>query len=449
MPAGKLSVSPLTIHGLDQNGFPNSHTFIGCYVSQSEKQRTNSAPGPQPQFKDTLSYNVTETSETLFLDVINEDPSHPGVIGSGQLSLKSVLDTGKFEDWVPLQSSTGGHLGHLFMKLSFSPSGQEPNPYGVPSPTSTPTPSSDTRDVSTLETSGQPAPAYNPNASLSTLEISGQPAPAYNPNANLSTLETSGVPQPAYGGAASSFSPSTPVAGTPPVATEPVKKPKKEVPEWMKYGGAALAGAAAVGLGSWAVNALGSDEEEEEEEAKQKAHEAQQQQQSMMSEGAYAPPPQNAYDQPQESYGSRNFSGPDDAEVARREEEERYENRRREENERYEDRRREEEERYEQRRKEEEAALQEAVDAAEEAADRAEEAAEEAEEAAEDAEEAAEEAEEAAEDAEEAAEEAEEAAEDAEEAAEEAEEAAEESGSSSDEEEEEEERRVPNDCKWR
>lgn len=64
--------------------------------------------------------NVTETSETLFLDVINEDPSHPGVIGSGQLSLKSVLDTGKFEDWVPLQSSTGGHLGHLFMKLSFS-----------------------------------------------------------------------------------------------------------------------------------------------------------------------------------------------------------------------------------------------------------------------------------------------------------------------------------------
>ncbi|KAG2236605.1 hypothetical protein BDF21DRAFT_453015 [Thamnidium elegans] len=443
MPAGKLSVSPLTIHGLDQNGFPNSHTFIGCYVSQSEKQRTNSAPGPQPQFKDTLSYNVTETSETLFLDVINEDPSHPGVIGSGQLSLKSVLDTGRFEDWVPLQSSTGGHLGHLYMKLSFSSSEQEPNPYGVPSPTGTPTPSSDTRDISTLETSGQPAPAYNPNASLS-------------------TLETSGVPQPAYNGAASSFSPSTPVAGapiagTPPVATEPVKKPKKEVPEWMKYGGAALAGAAAVGLGTWAVNALGSDDEEEQdEEAKQKAQEAQQQQQSMMSEGTYAPP-QNAYDQPQESYGSRSFSGPDDAEVARREEEERYEARRREENERYEERRREEEERYEERRREEEAALQEAVDAAEDAADRAEDAAEDAEEAAEEAEEAAEDAEEAAEEAEEAAEEAEEAAEDAEEAAEEAEEAAEEaeeaaeeaeeSGSSSDEEEEEDER--PNDCKWR
>lgn len=63
---------------------------------------------------------MTEANDTLYLDVVNEDPSHPGPIGSGQVALKSVIDSGRFEDWVPLQSSSGGHLGHLYMKLSYT-----------------------------------------------------------------------------------------------------------------------------------------------------------------------------------------------------------------------------------------------------------------------------------------------------------------------------------------
>ncbi|KAI9365572.1 hypothetical protein BD770DRAFT_75475 [Pilaira anomala] len=400
MSAGKLSVSPLTIHGLDQNGFPTSQTFIGCYVSQAEKQRTNSAQGPQPHFVDTLTYNVTEANDTLYLDVVNEDPSHPGLIGSGRVPLKSVIDSGRFEDWVPLQSSSGGHLGHLYMKLSYTASSSSgspatTSPYGVPPtmnaaapPTPTPT-EGEQRDIS------GGAPPYNPNGSYTT---GGGSAASFNPGA----VAAAGAPL------------ATPPLGTPPVAAVPSAKPKKEIPDWMKYGGAALAGGAAVGLGAWAINEFNSDEEEEEE-AKQ-AYEAQQQQQQaqaqsqMYSENPYAAP----MAAPQENYASRAMYEGEDEDA--------YEARRKEEEERYEERRKEEEERY-QRHLEE---MEQAVEDAEEAAEDAEEAAEEAEEAAEEAEEAAEEAEEAAEEAEEAAEEAEEAAEEAEEAAEEADEAAEE-----------------------
>lgn len=63
---------------------------------------------------------VGENDETLFLDVVNEDPSRPGLIGSAKLPLSSVFESGIFENWVPLVASTGQPLGHIYMKLAFT-----------------------------------------------------------------------------------------------------------------------------------------------------------------------------------------------------------------------------------------------------------------------------------------------------------------------------------------
>lgn len=67
----------------------------------------------------TPSSQVNEQDQTLHLDVINEDPARPGPIGSAQVPLYTVFESRKFEDWVPLITTAGGPLGHIYMKLSF------------------------------------------------------------------------------------------------------------------------------------------------------------------------------------------------------------------------------------------------------------------------------------------------------------------------------------------
>lgn len=69
-----------------------------------------------------------EGDNTLSIDVINEDPAHPGPIGSTQVQLSKIFEAGRFEDWVPLTSTTGGPLGHIFMRLNFTVS-SKPNIY--------------------------------------------------------------------------------------------------------------------------------------------------------------------------------------------------------------------------------------------------------------------------------------------------------------------------------
>jgi hypothetical protein len=67
-----------------------------------------------------FSSNVGENDHTLSLDVINEDPARPGHIGSAQLPLASVFDSGRFEDWLPLSTSSGSPLGFIYIKLNFT-----------------------------------------------------------------------------------------------------------------------------------------------------------------------------------------------------------------------------------------------------------------------------------------------------------------------------------------
>lgn len=64
--------------------------------------------------------NVDEGDHTLSLDVINEDQERPGLIGSGQVPLGKVFETGRFEDCVPIVAPTGATLGYIFTRLNFT-----------------------------------------------------------------------------------------------------------------------------------------------------------------------------------------------------------------------------------------------------------------------------------------------------------------------------------------
>lgn len=68
----------------------------------------------------TYHSTVGEHDETLYLDVVNEDPSRPGPIGSASLPLSSVFGSGSFENWVPLVATTGQPLGHIYIRLAFT-----------------------------------------------------------------------------------------------------------------------------------------------------------------------------------------------------------------------------------------------------------------------------------------------------------------------------------------
>ncbi|CAO3653297.1 unnamed protein product [Mucor hiemalis] len=271
MTSGKLIVTPLTIHGLPQNGYPNSQTFIGCYVSPSEKQRTNSANGPEPHFNDTLQCNVGENDSTLSIDVINEDPARPGLIGSGQLPLSSVFASGRFEDWVPLTTSSGSPLGYIFMKLNFTPSQSQENSqsqYRAPPPLPPAYQGQGSFEDNKTEVSDRSFPGAAPqrdnysgsyNHNLSPPGYT--PPPATTPDSyNASTPMSPGTP----GSAQSPFMAVCPPGPTGPNGVPLTEKEKKKgVPDWVKYGGAALAGAAVVGVGSWAMGAYDGEEDED------------------------------------------------------------------------------------------------------------------------------------------------------------------------------------------
>ncbi|KAI8876227.1 hypothetical protein K501DRAFT_288996 [Backusella circina FSU 941] len=309
MPAGTLEVTPVAINGLAQNGFPTSQTFIGCYVSPSEKQRTNSAQGPDPQFHDTIKCNVSEIDHEVTFDVVNEDSSRPGPIGYAKVELQKLFSNPRFEDWVPLSSMTGGPLGHLYVKMNFtgSSSSHETSGYGQAPP---PPPAYEHNgnggfpdEKRSMQQQGSFHSSLGPQSPMPTQYGMGQ-APdfprqepiRYNSQSSLpggdiynrQNPNDGVVPPPVY--TPPPVQTPAPVQTPEPVPTPEPVKTKKKMPDWMKYGGAALAGAAVAAAGSWAVHEALEDSDEEKEK-----------QQHITSQHYQAPPQEYPHHQ-QRSY---------------------------------------------------------------------------------------------------------------------------------------------------
>ena len=60
-----------------------------------------------------------EEIDALYVEIVNEDPKRPGILGAGQVDLKSVFEEGHGEEWVTIVNQSGEMIGQALVKLTF------------------------------------------------------------------------------------------------------------------------------------------------------------------------------------------------------------------------------------------------------------------------------------------------------------------------------------------
>lgn len=63
--------------------------------------------------------NVPAGAVYLQVEVVNEDPEKPGVIGGSRISLYAVFNERSTEEWISIVDSHGEPVGQLLLKLEF------------------------------------------------------------------------------------------------------------------------------------------------------------------------------------------------------------------------------------------------------------------------------------------------------------------------------------------
>ncbi|KAI7882179.1 hypothetical protein K492DRAFT_236209, partial [Lichtheimia hyalospora FSU 10163] len=119
MASGQLLVTPVSLRGLEDTEYEESKTFVGCYIDHNDKHRTRSAEGPEPEWNHTLKCTVPAGAVYLQVEVVNEDPEKPGVIGGSRISLYAVFNERSTEEWISIVNSQGEPVGQLLLKLEF------------------------------------------------------------------------------------------------------------------------------------------------------------------------------------------------------------------------------------------------------------------------------------------------------------------------------------------
>ncbi|KAI9496602.1 hypothetical protein BDB00DRAFT_890956 [Zychaea mexicana] len=124
MPCGRLTVNAVAMRGLDEAGFGECPTFLGCYVVPQEKHRTRTASGPEPQWNHPLYCDVPEGWNNLQIEVVSEDPERAGVIGGARVNLNQVFAEGRCEDWVSVMGREFESIGQALLVLEFQSFGE-------------------------------------------------------------------------------------------------------------------------------------------------------------------------------------------------------------------------------------------------------------------------------------------------------------------------------------
>ena len=258
---------------------------------ESEKHRTHSVNGPEPFWKNSLDVTVPEGENFLNLEVVNESPNNGGIIATAKVALNQVYSQGHESKWVQLNSNQGRSYGELKLNLTFNGTSSVSSVtssfgdmnlaggHGSYQQTTTHSYStshnqSDSRQSSFSSLgpsnpipqnygSGAPPP-FTPPAAVSYPEKSG--------NNSMPGSNNSYVGTPTAGGLVGNdgvVSPETMSKGEFEEA-----KARGTIPTWAKYGGGALAGAAALGLAAWGTHELKEhfDEKKKKEEEEEKKH---------------------------------------------------------------------------------------------------------------------------------------------------------------------------------
>ncbi|KAL7318590.1 hypothetical protein PS15m_001813 [Mucor circinelloides] len=305
MAVGKLIVSPETIRGFPSAGYEDSKLFVGCFIRESEKHRTHSVNGPEPFWKNSLDVTVPEGENYLNIELVNESPSNGGIVATAKVALNQVYSQGNESKWVQLNSNQGRSYGELKLNLTFNGTssvssvtssfgdmnlagGQHASYQQTTSHSySTSHSQSDSRQSSFSSLgpsnpipqnygSGAPPP-FTPPAAVSYPEKSG--------NNSMPGSNNSYVGTPTAGGLVGSdgvVNPETMSKGEFEEA-----KARGTIPTWAKYGGGALAGAAALGLAAWGTHEL----KEHFDEKKKKEEDEKKHSSDKKDEKPFVPPP--------------------------------------------------------------------------------------------------------------------------------------------------------------
>ncbi|KAH8553111.1 C2 domain-containing protein [Umbelopsis sp. PMI_123] len=301
MQISRLAVHCVEARGLAETGvFDNMDPFIGCYIVPSDKHRTRNHKdgGSEPQWNETLYVDVPAGENTLYVEVFDEDPRSASIIGEVTIELSEITISDQLEKRFPIRRINGNQVGEVHLVLNMEGSirslgypppppdfenqqyqteppqynrpntgyPQEENPsYGLPPAYDGPSTRPDEKQYNNL----------GPQVPMPLNYGSGNPPPFSPPppqqyNAPGFPLQWSDSPY-SYGGQAESQASST-VYQSPESQTSTGKQPGEPVPDWMKMGGAALAGAAAVGLGTWIVGEVKEHNEHIHKQQQQQHH---------------------------------------------------------------------------------------------------------------------------------------------------------------------------------
>jgi len=292
MAVGKLTVSPETIRGFPSAGYEDSKLFVGCFIKESEKHRTHSVNGPEPFWKNNLDVTVPEGENYLNIEVVNESPNNGGIIATAKVALNQVYSQGHESKWIPLNSNQGRSYGELKLNLTFNGTSSVSSvtssfgdmnlaggQHGSYQQTTTQSYSTSHSQSDSRQSSFSSLGPSNP---IPQNYGSGAPPP-FTPPAAVSYPEKSG--NNSMPGSNNSYV-GTPTAGGL-VGTDGVVNPETmskgefeeakargTIPTWAKYGGGALASAAALGLAAWGTHELKEhfDEKKKKEEEDEKKH---------------------------------------------------------------------------------------------------------------------------------------------------------------------------------
>ncbi|EPB89617.1 hypothetical protein HMPREF1544_03549 [Mucor circinelloides 1006PhL] len=290
MAVGKLIVSPETIRGFPSAGYEDSKLFVGCFIRESEKHRTHSVNGPEPFWKNSLDVTVPEGENYLNIELVNESPNNGGIVATAKVALNQVYSQGNESKWIQLNSNQGRSYGELKLNLTFNGTssvssvtssfgdmnlagGQHASYQQTTTHSySTSHSQSDSRQSSFSSLgpsnpipqnygSGAPPP-FTPPAAVSYPEKSGNNSMPGSNNSYVGTPTAGGLV-----GADGVVNPDTMSKGEFEEA-----KARGTIPTWAKYGGGALAGAAALGLAAWGTHELKEhfDEKKKKEEEEKK-----------------------------------------------------------------------------------------------------------------------------------------------------------------------------------
>ncbi|KDQ57370.1 hypothetical protein JAAARDRAFT_131497, partial [Jaapia argillacea MUCL 33604] len=131
-PIGTLVVVVLKARNLRDKHFYKQDVYATISLEGTTKRTEVDVKGGQhPEWDQELRLqifkNTGEKSRTLHVECFSaEERKDDNLLGSGNVDITETLQTGEFDDWVPLEEPGGGVRGDLYLEMTYYATGPPP-----------------------------------------------------------------------------------------------------------------------------------------------------------------------------------------------------------------------------------------------------------------------------------------------------------------------------------